>query len=167
VQKKHIFVLKKEMEDYCQSDVELLGVGMMKFKEEFRTLTDNSGCFIGVDPFDHVTIAGVAFEEVCCKYFLAENTVAVVPRPSKDSYSWQSFLWLEEVHCTERKFIQHANNYYIGEYRIELDGKSMMASAQKPTLYTSSMGVFGMGVNTAMNWSSSLLTECIQVQPFQ
>ena len=122
VKQEHIFVFKREMEDYCHSDVELLRVGMSKFRQEFRNLVDGDGNSIGVDPYDHLTIAGVAFEGVYCKYFLPEDTIAVVPRPAKDSYSWQSILWLEDVMKTHHVFIQHAHNQ--GEYRITIEGKS-------------------------------------------
>ena len=52
---------------------------MNKFRAEFRARTDAHGRSIGVDPFDHLTIAGVAFEGVYCKYFMPENTISVVP----------------------------------------------------------------------------------------
>ena len=46
---------------------------MEKFGELFITLTREDGRNIGVDPFNHLTIPGVAFEGVYMKYFLPEK----------------------------------------------------------------------------------------------
>ena len=59
-----VFDFEQEMRSYCHSDVQLLRLGMERFRELFITLTRDDGTNIGVDPFNHLTIAGVAFEGI-------------------------------------------------------------------------------------------------------
>ena len=65
---------------------------MTKFRDLFKNLQDQSGCSIGVDPNHHLTIAGVAFEGIYCKYVLPAETIGVVPRPVKSNYSVKQIL---------------------------------------------------------------------------
>lgn len=122
-----IFDFQKEMKAYCHSDVQLLRKGMTKFRQEFLNLRTQDGRHIGVDPFDYLTIAGVAFEGVYMRHFLPRDTIAVVPRPYKDTYSFQSMLWLEHVTQTKNIHIKHALNggearFTIGDNLIPVDG---------------------------------------------
>ena len=65
---------------------------------------------IRVDPFNHLIIAGVAFEGIYLKYFLPEKTLITVPRPTKDNHLFKSILWMEYVMSGSKHFIQHAGN---------------------------------------------------------
>ena len=56
VKSESIFDFKQEMISYCHSDVQLLRLGMTKFREIFKSLEDESGRSIGVDPFHHLTM---------------------------------------------------------------------------------------------------------------
>ena len=49
---------------YCHSDVELLRQGMTKFQDLFINLAKSDGTRIGVDPFNYLTISGVAFDGI-------------------------------------------------------------------------------------------------------
>ena len=82
------------MISYSHSDVriQLLHMGMTKFRDIFKSLDDESGQSIGVDPFHHLTIAGVAFEGVFCKYFLLPEMIRIVPRPLKSNYPIKQFF---------------------------------------------------------------------------
>lgn len=95
VQEKYIFNFRKDMTDYCHSDVTLLREGMTKFRQLFMGLETLEGRSIGVDPFNYITIAGVAFDGVYRTYFLPENTIQIVPRPTKDSVVAVRERWLE------------------------------------------------------------------------
>ena len=59
---------------------------------------------------EHLTIPSVAFEGIYLKYFLPENTIFTVPRPSADNHSFKSLLWLEYMMSKTTEYIQHAGN---------------------------------------------------------
>ena len=97
VEEKAIFRFSADMKAYCHSDVQLLRKGMQKFRELFKSLTTPDGNtgeqkFIGCDPFDHITIAAASFDGIYRRYFLPEQTITVVPRPTKSNYSIISLL---------------------------------------------------------------------------
>ena len=118
VAKGVFFDFEREMRSYCHSDVQLLRLGMQKFRELFLNLQKGDGSPIGVDPFNHITIPSVAFEGIYLKYFLPEQTLITVPRPSQDKHSFKSILWMEYLMKTNVHFIQHARN--LGEFEVTL-----------------------------------------------
>ena len=59
VQNQTVFDFQVELISYCHSDVQLLRLGMEKFRELFLTLTKADGTPIGVDPYNHLTIPSV------------------------------------------------------------------------------------------------------------
>ena len=81
-------------------------------------LQKGDGMYIGVDPYNHLTIPSFAFEGLYLKYFLPEKTLIAVPCPSKDNHSFKSILWMEYVMKGEEHFIQHACN--LGEFEVSL-----------------------------------------------
>ena len=56
---------------------------------------EEDGSPMGVDPFNYVTIAGVAFNGIYCTHFLPPQTIITVPRPSKANHSFKQIIWLE------------------------------------------------------------------------
>ena len=94
--------------------------------EIFKSLQDESGCSIGVDPFHHLTIAGVAFEGIFCKYLLPPETIGIVPRPMKSNYSVNQILWMEYEINKSGHYIHHARNE--GEQQITLLTGSCLAT---------------------------------------
>ena len=120
-----IFDFREEMTTYCHSDVNLLRKGMEKLRELFMNLTKADGTPISVDPFNYMTIAGVAFDGIYCTYFLPEETIITVPRPPNENHSFKQILWLEYLADTNPGlFIQHARN--VGEKAIPLpSGKTL------------------------------------------
>ena len=102
---------QKKLLEYCESDVQLLKQGCMKFKEVFepRTL---------FDPFNHMTIASA------CNRDLRQNRMEPNTIANEPLYGWrtnvnQSIVALEWLHWkadTTSRDIQHARN--VGEYRI-------------------------------------------------
>jgi len=138
VEKKVIFDFRREMQAYCHSDVQLLRIGMQKFRDMFLDLKDNEGRNIGVDPFNYLTIAGVAFGGIYTTYFLPENTICTVKRPTESNHSFKQILWLEyESSKVVDRFIQHARN--AGEFEVTLDrGKKVKVDGycqQTNTIY--------------------------------
>ena len=98
------------MRSYCHSNVLLLCLGMEHLQEIFITLTKEDGKNIGVYLFNHLTIAGVAFENIYMKYFLPQETLIYVPRTTTDIYAFKQILFLEYVMSQSNEFIAHAQN---------------------------------------------------------
>ena len=83
-------------------------------------MKDNKGRNIGADPFNYLTIAGVAFGGIYTTYFLPENTICTVKQPSESNHSFKQILWLEDESAkVADRFIQHARN--AGEFEVTLD----------------------------------------------
>ena len=91
---------RKELIQYCRSDVDILRRGCLAFRQEFLNIAD-------VDPFQYVTIASVCMAIYRSK-FLKENTIA--SEETHDIASEKSICWLEEVMEKEKITIQHAYN---------------------------------------------------------
>lgn len=89
VQDNYIFDLKKELEEYCRSDVDILRRGCLKFREEFLEIAN-------IDPFQYLTIASVCMAIYRSKY-IKEDTIAVVDEPIQEKYSKQSISWLNSL----------------------------------------------------------------------
>lgn len=68
----HTFDFRKEIKDYCVSDVDILRRGCMKFRETMMAVTSKSEDSPGIDPFDHVTIAS-ACQAIYRELFLEEQ----------------------------------------------------------------------------------------------
>jgi hypothetical protein len=110
VDEKVRFHFWNEMKAYCSSDVTLLRMGMTCLRKMFRELQTPAGTSIGCELFDHITIAGTAFDGVFRQYFLKEDTLIIVPRPTKDNYSVQQILWMEHLMQQRGIHITHALN---------------------------------------------------------
>ena len=65
---------------YCQSNVELLRLGMPKLRTLLMECTDSSGQNISINPLHHLTISGVAFKGIYLKYFLPYDTLMIVTK---------------------------------------------------------------------------------------
>ena len=50
INENYVFNFKKELEDYCRSDVDILRRSMLKFREDFITIAN-------IDPLQYITIA--------------------------------------------------------------------------------------------------------------
>ena len=112
-----IFDFKKEMEEYCRSDVDILRRGCGQFRKVFI----KHG---GIDPFlEAITIAD-ACNKVWRSSYLAEGQIAIIS--SKDSskrrFSIKGIRWIQSVANENNIFIQHAKNggeYEIGPYSVD------------------------------------------------
>ena len=65
------------MNTYCHSDVNLLQKGMEKLREKFLMLTKVDGTPILVDPFNYMTIAGVAFAGIFVHTFYPKTPLSL------------------------------------------------------------------------------------------
>ena len=110
VENEVMWNFQKEMLKYCEMNVQILREGMEKIRDIFKNLTDLDGNYIGIDPFNYVTIASACFDGVFRGYFLQPETVCVVPAPTKDKYSVSQIMWLDYVMRTQGICIQTAVN---------------------------------------------------------
>ncbi|KAK7605181.1 hypothetical protein V9T40_007039 [Parthenolecanium corni] len=99
IQENYVFDMRKELVEYCMSDVDILRKGCMKFRELF--LANNN-----IDPFLYVTIPSVCMAIFRSEY-LKEKTIAIYDPDYKDKYSKQSISWLNSY---ENPDIVHALN---------------------------------------------------------
>ena len=107
------------MRKYCHSDVDILRRGFQKFREMFINLESADGTLcLGQDPLHYMTIAALAYDGVFRRSYLKPETIKYCTRPSRQSYSADSILWMGWLMSEQGIFIQHAENH--GERRVEL-----------------------------------------------
>ena len=115
VRENYIFDFKKEILEYCHSDVDILRRGIMKLREDFIELEN-------IDPLRYITIASVCMTIYRSNY-MPNKTIAIVPEYAKtDNFSKMSIMWLNYVLTTKGLKIQHALNG--GEKKLTIDDKT-------------------------------------------
>ena len=115
VRENYVFDFKKEILEYCRSDVDILRRGIMKLREDFIELEN-------IDPLRYITIASVCMTIYRSNY-MPNKTIAIVPEYAKtDNYSKMSIMWLNYVSTTKGLNIQHALNG--GEKKLAIDEKT-------------------------------------------
>ena len=115
VSENYLFDFKKEILEYCRSDVDILRRGIMKLREDFIQLEN-------IDPLRYITIASVCMTIYRSNY-MPNKTIAIVPEYAKtDNFSKMSIMWLNYVSTTKGLNIQHALNG--GEKKLTIDGKT-------------------------------------------
>lgn len=87
VKDSYVFDFRKEIEEYCDSDVDILRRGCLELRKQFLEIAN-------VDPFCYLTIASVCMAIYRYKY-IQPNTIAVVNTEQKEQHSKQSITWLE------------------------------------------------------------------------
>ena len=109
----YVFDFKKEILEYCRSDVDILRRGIMKLREDFIQLEN-------IDPLRYITIASVCMTIYRSNY-MPNKTIAIVPEYAKtDNYSKMSIIWLN--YMSNGVNIQHALNG--GEKELTIDDKT-------------------------------------------
>ena len=115
VNENYVFDFKKEILEYCRSDVDILRRGIMKLREDFIQLEN-------IDPLRYITIASVCMTIYRSNY-MPNKTIAIVPEYTKtDNYSKMSITWLNYMSKTKGLNIQHALNG--GEKKLTIDDKT-------------------------------------------
>jgi len=105
VEENYVFDLKKELLEYCDSDVDILRRSCLKFREEFLEIAN-------IDPFQYITLPSVCMAIFRSKY-LKYDTIGVFNEDLKDQYSKASIQWLMSQ---KNENIEHALN--TGEAQI-------------------------------------------------
>ena len=113
------FDMEKELLEYCESDVDILCQGMMKFRKIFYELTE-------VDALRKCTTIAAAAMRTFQQNFLKEDQLGIIPRHGYTNHSRQSriaLLWLKWwSHSHGNAVIQHNANgkeYKIGNYLVD------------------------------------------------
>ena len=115
VNENYVFEFKKEILEYCRSDVDILRRGIMKLRGDFIQLEN-------IDPLRYITIASVCMTIYRSNY-MPNKTIAIVPEYAKtDNYSKMSIMWLNYMSKAKGLNIQHALNG--GEKKLTIDGKT-------------------------------------------
>lgn len=118
-----VFNFEKEIQDYCNSDVELLTMGCLEFRKIImRQTRQHMG---GIDPFKHsITIASLC-HYIFRNLFMIPSSIAVIPKlgynpEQKTSNKCQQ--WLKYISETSGIYIKHAKNggeLKIGNYLVD------------------------------------------------
>ena len=116
VSENYVFEFRKELKDYCRSDVDILRRSMLKFREDFITIAN-------IDPLQYITNAAVCMNVYRSK-FMPERTIGIIKDSVRtETFSKISINWLKWVYDTNggKVRIQHALNG--GEHVIPGVGK--------------------------------------------
>ena len=131
----YIFDFKKEILEYCRSDVDILRRVIMKLREDFIQLEN-------IDLLRYITIASICMKIYHSNY-MPKKTIAIVPEYAKtNNFSEMSIMWLNYV--SNGNIIKHALN--SGEKKLTIDNKTYKVDTKKPIPYTNSIVTFGMDV---------------------
>jgi hypothetical protein len=125
--KNNLFDLKKELEEYCISDVDILSKSVLTYRDIFLEVTksqqiedDN-----GIDPFQScLTIASVC-NLVFRRNFMKPKTIALIPEYGMNmgmNHSHKQLLWLKYISTAKNIVIKHCKNggeFKIGKYFLD------------------------------------------------
>ena len=99
----YVFNFKKELRDYCRSDVDILRRSMLKFRNDFIELEN-------IDPLQYITIASVCMTIYRSNY-MPNNEISVVKDIiNSETYSKISIAWLDWISERDGVYIKHALN---------------------------------------------------------
>ena len=114
VKENYVFDMKKELLEYCRSDVDILRRSMLQFREGFIDLSN-------IDPLQYITIASVVMT-IYRSNHMPQNSIAVVNDVTRhEMYSKASICWLDWISERDGVTIQHALDG--GELNIKGVGK--------------------------------------------
>ena len=103
VNENYVFDFKKELLEYCRSDVDILRRSMLIFREEFIALGN-------IDPLQYMTIASICMTmyRSDCMPFYSIGVVKEITR--EETYSESSIAWLDWISQRDNVEIKHALN---------------------------------------------------------
>ena len=126
VDENNVYDFKKELREYCRSDVDILRRSMLKFREDFIELEN-------IDPLLFITIASVCMTIYRCNYMPC-NQIGVVKDVTRgETYSKISIAWLDWLSERDGVNIKHALNG--GEETLIHIGRVDGFSSESKTVY--------------------------------
>ena len=108
-----VFRFRKELEEYCRSDVDILRRACGKFRSLFIELCQ-------FDPFTEAVTISQAAVKIWPKDFMPTETVAIIPAqgyPNEKKFSIKGVRWVQSMAIKTGRRIQHALNG--GEQKVE------------------------------------------------
>ena len=96
------FNFRIEMDKYCNSDVDILRKGCLKFRENFINQYNT-------DPFQYITFPSLV-NSIYRSLFMPENTITLADETQYDTYSIKSIKWLKYLSIKNKINIKHACN---------------------------------------------------------
>ena len=117
VESNYLFDFRKEIVKYCRSDVDILRVCCMEFREMLRAKTD-------IDPFEKCLTIASYCHEVYRTNFLKKDSIAVFQhdRQLKMKQSNMAVKWLSYEMASKDIHIQHVRNggeKRVGKYSLD------------------------------------------------
>ena len=103
VDENYVFDFKKELREYCRSDVDILRRSMLKFRNDFIELEN-------IDPLLYTTIASVCMTVYRCNYMPSDQIGVVKDSSRGEKFSKISIAWLDWISEREGVNIKHALN---------------------------------------------------------
>ena len=107
------FNFRLEMDKYCNSDVDILRNGCLKFRENFII-------HYNTDPFQYITFPSLV-NSIYRSLYMPENTIILADETQYDTYSIKSIKWLKYLSIKHNINIKHACNG--GEIKLMIEGK--------------------------------------------
>ena len=108
--------MKREIVEYCRSDLDILRRGCLEFQQLFLETT-------GIDPFASCITIASACNLIYRKSFLKPEIIAILPQNRRiDKQSMLACKWMSYLAETNQIQIQHARNgreYHVGTYRVD------------------------------------------------
>ena len=103
VDENYVFDFKKELREYCRSDVDILRRSMLKFRNDFIELEN-------IDPLLYITIASVCMTVYRCNYMPCGQIGVVKDATRDEKFSKISIAWLDWISERDGVNIKHALN---------------------------------------------------------
>ena len=106
VKSKATFNFKKEINEYCRSDVDILRRACGKFRSMFMQICK-------FDPFEESITMSQACAKIWRKDFMPPETVAIIPSQgyvNEKKYSIKGIRWIQSIAMTTGSRIMHALN---------------------------------------------------------
>ena len=126
VTENYQFDFKREILEYCRSDVDILRRSMLKFREHFIE-------FENIDPLQYVTIASVCMSVYRGNYMPSDVIATWKDTTNYESCSKTSIAWLDWLIADSGAKIQHALNG--GEVNLDKIGRVDGFSKDTKTVY--------------------------------
>ena len=120
--KDKVFNFKKEIEEYCLSDVNILKLGCLSFRENYMQLIQNKA---DIDPFrDCCTLASLCQRTYRTLYMQSQSMALINENGFNptNQYSKKQIDWLQFIAQRDNIQIQHCLNgkeYQIGNYKVD------------------------------------------------
>ena len=115
-QQGKVFDFAKEIREYCWSDVLLLAMGCIKYRQIILDLSKKHG---SIDPFVQCNTIASLCHIIYRTMHLKPNTLPFIPENGynvQKNHSYKSIAWLEWLMARDGTKIRHANN--LGEYKF-------------------------------------------------